>query len=348
MKAKTAVLIKDHTAEVHERELGEIGDHQVLVKLDTCNLCTTDYQQWMGLREKQGYPMAGGHENSGIVVAAGKDVKNTVVGDRVAFGYIFCGDCPACRAGNTFECTNIDFDAVSPDGYKGDMGIATYKLADAKYTVKVSDQLKPAQAGFVEPLGTVIHGIKKLQIQPNEDVIVVGAGTMGLLNALTARAYGARVIVSELTEKKLKRAESMGFETIHANDTDPAATVLDLTGGKGADIVIGAVGATKAYDQCFQMLREHRGKFLVFAAGYPEPQLHISPNDIHYRQIQIIGTMGGGIGDFEEAAKLLSDRTIDVSGCLEGITIGLKDIQKAFEAASAPDAYRVTVDCQDV
>ena len=79
---------------------------------------------------------------------------------------------------------------------------------------------------------------------------------MGLLNALTARAYGARVIVSELTEKKLKRAQSMGFETIHAKETEPADAVFDLTKGKGADIVIGAVGATKAYDQCLQMLRE--------------------------------------------------------------------------------------------
>ena len=99
MIAKTAVLVKHHQAEIHELELGPVGDEQILVKLETCNLCTTDYQQWMGLREHQGYPYAGGHENTGIVVEVGKNVVDIQVGDRVSFGYDFCGQCDPCRRG---------------------------------------------------------------------------------------------------------------------------------------------------------------------------------------------------------------------------------------------------------
>ena len=194
----------------------------------------------------------------------------------------------------------------------------------------------------------MIHGFNKLNMKPNQHLVIVGAGTMGLLNALTARAYGARVIISELMENKIERAKRLGFEVIDAKEKDPVQEVFRLTKNKGADIVIGAVGATKAYDQCLAMLKKNGGKFLVFAAGYPKPELHVDPNDIHYRQTEIIGTFGADMRDFIKAAEFISDGFIDVSGCLEGETYGLKDIQKAYEAASQPGKYRVTVDCQDI
>lgn len=350
MIAKCGVLVKNHLAEVHEREIGEVGPNQVLVKMLACNLCTTDYQQWLGLREKQGYPMAGGHEGAGIIEQVGSAVTDLKPGDLVSFGYPYCGECEACQEGNTFDCKCIEFDAYSEDGYKGygNMSFATHKIADAKVTVKLDGSIPPAEAGFLEPIGTVVHGAKKLSIKPGDVVTVVGAGTMGLINAQVARAFGARVIVSELLDKKLNRARSMGFEVIDAKEGDPVLQLKDKTNGFGADIVIGAVGSTRAYEQCMAMLKEQRGKFLVFAAGYPKPELHVDPNEIHYREIEIIGTMGGTISDFQYAAKLLNERLIDISGCLEGVTYGLKDINKAYEAAAAPNMYRVTVDCQDI
>lgn len=348
MKVKTGVLLEKKNASVHERELGEVGSKQVLVKMDTCNLCTTDYQQWLGLREHQGYPMAGGHENSGIVVEIGRDVKNVAIGDRVAFGYNFCGECPECRKGNTYMCSNASPLAETEDGYRGFFGYAQYKLAESKYTIVLDKDVKPEHAGFVEPLGTVLHGLNKLELKPHSTVAIVGAGTMGLLNGIAAKTFGARVIFSELSQKKIQRARNLGFEVVDAAAVDSAAEIIKLTKGNGADIVIGAVGSTKAYEQCIAMLKKQKGKFLVFAAGYPEPELKVSPNEVHYREIEIIGTMGGNISDFELAAEYLSKGIIDVSSCLEDVKIGLKDIQKAFEVAATPDMYRVTIDCQDV
>lgn len=350
MIAKCGILVKDHLAEVQERDLGEVKENQVLVKMLACNMCTTDYQQWLGLREKQGYPMAGGHEGAGIVEQVGSGVKALKPGDLVSFGYPYCGECAACQAGNTFDCQNIDFDGYSADGYKGfgNMSFATYKIADARCTIRVAPDVVPAEAGFVEPVGTAVHGMRKLHITPGETLVVVGGGTMGLVNAQVARAFGANVIVSEMLDRKLDRAREMGFRVIDAKAGDPVEQLRNMTGGVGADIVIGAVGVSKAYEQCMQMLKPQRGKFLIFAAGYPRPELHVDPNEIHYREIQILGTMGGTISDFQFAAELIGKRLVDVSGCLEGQVFGLKDIDAAYAAAATPNTYRVTVDCQDV
>ena len=98
------------------------------------------------------------------------------------------------------------------------------------------------------------------------------------------------------------------------------------------------------------MLKRVEGRFLLFAAGYPKPEWEIDPNEIHYRRIEIIGTMSGDVADFADAAFMISHKIVDPSYSLEslGKMIPLKDIQQAYIAAATPDAYRVTVDLQKV
>ena len=96
------------------------------------------------------------------------------------------------------------------------------------------------------------------------------------------------------------------------------------------------------------MLKQMRGKLSIFPAGYPAPELHIEPNEIHYRKMEINGTYGSDLDDWLDASVLLSKKLINCSYSLEGITIPLRDIQKAYEAASTPGAYRVAVDLQGV
>lgn len=348
MKIKAGILFGKEDAKMVEREMGELESDEVVIKVAYCNLCTTDYQQWQGLRDHQGFPMAGGHENSGTIVEVGADVQEFSVGDKVALGYNYCGRCDNCRKGLTFECVNDKGPGKTEDGYVKFLGLANYERIKANRVVKLSPETDLRHAAFLEPLGTVIHGIEKLNIRPGQTVAVIGAGTMGMLNALVARSYGANVYVSELQTKQLNRAQKAGFKTINSKEKDPVQAIKDETAGVGADIVIGAVGSTKAYDQAFEMLKPKNGKFLVFAAGYPAPELNISPNDIHYREIQVIGTFGGNITDFIKAGEYISKKVIDVSQCLEGEVIGLKDINGAYAAAAVPGTYRVTVDCQDV
>ena len=189
-KMRFGMLKAKGVTEIRERALPEMGEFDVLIKQETCNICTTDYGQFSGLREHQGYPMAGGHEGSGIIIEKGRKVKGYEIGDRVALLYDACGRCDMCKSGQEGRCADADIlDKFSEDGYKGFFGFADYMVVPSRRIAKINKDLPSAEAGFLEPLATVVKGVKLVKAKPNETIAVIGAGTMGLLNALTLKAY---------------------------------------------------------------------------------------------------------------------------------------------------------------
>jgi L-iditol 2-dehydrogenase len=351
-KIHFGAIMSGHVAEMHEAPFPKVGPEDIVIKMSTNNICTTDYQQWLGLRDHQGFPMAGGHEFSGFIAAKGEAVIDAFeIGMQVGAMQGFCGKCHNCRVGHTSDCTTNRGSrrGPGPDGFIGQKRFADYIVADQRFVIPIDNSVPPAEAGFLEPVATVVQCIKKAGVKPMEDVVVIGAGTMGLVNAQVAKAWGARVIITEIDPKKIERAKAMGgFDVVDSKNTDPIAEVKKLTGGKGADCVIAAVGATIAYKQGYDMLKQLRGRLVIFPAGYPHPELAIDPNEIHYRKIDIIGTFGGDLEDWMDSATLLSKKLIDCSYSLEGKVFPLRDIQKAYEAAATPGAYRVSVDLQGV
>ncbi|MBC8589157.1 zinc-dependent alcohol dehydrogenase [Paratissierella segnis] len=341
-KMRFAVLTKAKVAEVHERPLPEMDENQILIKQEACNICTTDYGQWLGLREHQPYPMAGGHEGAGVIVKKGSKVRDDLnIGDRVAVTYGYCGECGPCKSGATSECTQYE-SGPTEDGYYGNFGFADYCVRDSRVLIKMDKGLSASEASFLEPLATVAKGLRKLRIKPLETVVVIGAGTMGVVNAQAARAYGCRVIITEVMEEKIKAAKSMGFEVINANECDPVEKVKALTNGEGADAVVVAVGITRANEQALDMVKRVEGRILLFAAGYPAPKLEIDSNYIHYKKLELIGTYGADMQDFVISAKLLNERRVDVSKLIQA-TYPLDKIQEAYGEASKPGSYRVSV-----
>lgn len=334
---------------MREGVLPPMGPEDLLLKMEICNICTEDYQRWLGLREFK-TPMADGHEYIGIVAAKGKDVIGAYrVNDRVGKLNQYCGACDDCRRGNSGDCGYAVHKGVGLEEYYGMKGFADYKILNQRMAIRVSNDIPAAEAAFLEPLATVIQGVKKLRVKPMENVVVVGAGTMGLLNAQVAKLFGARVMITELTPKKLARARSLGVgDVIDAGQRDPVAEVKRLTGGEGADAVIFAVGSTIAYKQGYEMLRHFKGRLLFFPAGFPKPAFDFDPNELHYRKMEFIGTINADNADFIDASKLLSNRLIDVSKSLEGKTFPLRQFADALAAAATPDSYRISVDLQGV
>ena len=118
------------------------------------------------------------------------------------------------------------------------------------------------------------------------------------------------------------------------------------TGGRGADGVIVAVAAASAYAQAIDMLKEKRGRLLIFAAGYPAPKWELDPNTVHYRRMVIVGTYGADYVDFKEAANLINMRAANFEELVEE-KIPLDQIQHAFERACEPGMFRISVICNE-
>ena len=346
MKVKTAVLREAGKAEVIDRELPEFSGHEVLVKVAADNICTSEYGAFNGSRNRP-TPLVFGHEWAGTVVEVGSEVSSVEVGDYVASGYYYDPYTIPSREGRTSECTHLmSADHPNPDGFYGNAGCAEYVVSSEVACYKINKDIDPSVAALLEPLGTCCAGFRRFGCDFGDTVVVIGAGTMGILNALVAKAHGCRVLITEMMPKKLEAARRLGLEAIDVSACDPVEKVKELTDGKGADGVIVAVAAASAYAQAIDMLKEKRGRLLIFAAGYPAPKWELDPNTVHYRRMVIVGTYGADYVDFKEAANLINMGAANFSELVEE-KIPLAQIQRAFERACEPGMFRISVICQE-
>lgn len=342
-KMKAVVMEQEGKVNIREFDIPQIADDEVLVRLHQGNICTVDWQTFAGLRKSMGqkFPWAGGHEMAGEIVEIGKNVTSLAVGDHVAFGASGCGACYMCRTGHADHCTSgFKFDKEI-DGVVGSFGFSQYTVFKAVACYKVSKDLPYECAGFTEPLSTAIHGAKRARITCGDNVVIIGAGNLGLVNAQVARAFGGSVLVSEVMAERRAKAEKLGFKTVDPTSDNFKAVLDEFTEGRGADVVVLCAGNTAVNDQAIEILGA-RGRAVFFASGHPTPELHIDSNIIHYRELELIGTYNSDPSDFLLSAKFLSEGTVKVEEMISQ-KIPMDECQRAYETATVPGTYRVSI-----
>jgi L-iditol 2-dehydrogenase len=188
----------------------------------------------------------------------------------------------------------------------------------------------------------VVHAQRRLSIELAEDVLVIGAGTMGLLNMLVAKARGTRVMVSEFDPKRCERAAELGAHKVFdPAKVDMPEAVKEATRGRGADVVIVAIGNGAANKQALQAVGP-LGRVMMFAAAHPSEEVRVDPNWLHRDQVVLTGSVSGDVHGFRVATRLLSHRLINVAPLIE-TTLPLDKVQEALELAVRPETYRVVV-----
>lgn len=343
MRVKSVVMDGVKKLYVREIEVGELWPGEVLVKVHSCNICTYDWETWLGLRGSQGrkFPFAPGHEEAGEVLGIGNGVPPEIkIGARVAISpFQGCGTCRLCRAGYTRRCNNGSEDTI--EGVTGTYGMSQALKVDAKRVFVMNPTLPYEECGYLEPVASSVHALKRIRVNSEDYVIVIGAGNLGLVNAQVARAMGGQVLVSEINPDRCKIAESLGFVTVNPNERSVVDAVKEFTGGKMMSVAILAVGNTKANDQALQAVAD-KGRIMFFAAAYPLSELHLDPNTLHYRELELLGTRGADLIDCQIAADLLSTGRVKVASLLSH-RVPIDEVERAFELASTPGTYRVSL-----
>lgn len=284
-------------------------------------------------RRVPGFP---GHETAAEVVEVGEGVTEFKPADRVVpSAGPTCGHCHACRRGRFRFCEQQDFD-------KADfMSFAEYMACDAEDLLPIPDNLQDEQAAFCEPLACCVASMEKCALQPGDNVVILGAGTMGLLHLQLARAHGGKVIVLEQDEGRRAFAAKMGAHAALLADQAALSKVKALTGGRGAAAVIITAGSAQAIEQGFHHVAPG-GTLMLFAGTWPATSIELDPNLIHYRQIQVTGSVGGLMVDFERALTLLAHGLVDV-GPLISARYPLNKVLEAHRASESLSAYKVLV-----
>jgi L-iditol 2-dehydrogenase len=246
-----------------------IGPGELLIKVATCGICGTDLKKiHMGSHSA---PRIFGHEMAGTVVQVGEGVTKYSVGQRVmTFHHVPCGECYYCRKRTPSQCplylkTGVTAGfAPSGGGFAEYIRVMDFVVAN-RGVVAIPDDVPFEQAAFIEPLNTVLKGVKLLNLAPDDTVLVIGQGPIGLMHAALARRAGARVLTSDLFPERHTIAARFGLkEPIHAGTENVVERVLAATEGRGADAVILAVGGNALIKTAMDAARPG-GKVMLFA-----------------------------------------------------------------------------------
>lgn len=339
---KATILYGPNDIRVEEVPVPKPGPHEVIIRVHVDGICPTGVhaiklgKQWgpPGVRIP-GFP---GHEFAGEVVAVGEHVKGIKVGDRVVAELLArCGTCYYCRIGKPNLCTNI-----RRTGY---MSWAEYVKTYDFLTYKIPDHISYEEAAFTEPLACCLNGIEQANIRPGDDVLVVGAGPMGLLIAQLAKnVKGARVIVSDLLDTRLETARKLGIHaTINPRKVNIVEKVKELTDGMGPNVVIVTVGDTKVQEESVKMVRP--AGTVVFFAGVHisgEPLISVNSNFIHYGEVNITGAYDKTPEQFRRALKLITIGAIKVKPLISH-RIPLDKIHEGIEIVDKRKGLKVMV-----
>jgi len=246
----------------------EVGRGELLIKVATCGICGTDLKKiHMGSHSA---PRIFGHEMAGTVVRVGEGVTNYAAGDRVmTFHHVPCGDCYYCRKKTPSQCplylkTGVTAGfAPSGGGFSEYIRVMDFVVAN-RGVVRIPDDVPFEQAAFIEPVNTVLKGVKLLNLAADDTVLVIGQGPIGLMHAALARRTGARVLTSDLFPERHAIAARFGLkDPIHAGTENVVERVFAETEGRGADAVILAVGGNALIKTAMDAVRPG-GKVMLF------------------------------------------------------------------------------------
>jgi len=330
--------------EFEEVPIPEPGPTQALVKVHACALCTWEQRVYAGI-EKGFYPLLGGHEVSGVLVKAGEQVLTTAKpGDRVVAAMLTrCGQCISCRRGLDNICDNAWANRPK-HGPAGPGGLSEYVLIEDYQLYPVDNGDVPfEELCLAEPLACVLRSVKKARVEPADNVIIIGAGIMGLLHLTLVQRLGARVIVSEPNPTRAAKARSLGaVATIDPASEDFVRRAKELTGGRGPDVIFCAIGIPAAIEQAVSAVGKG-GRVMVYARVHPrDSMITIDPNLFHGREITLTGTMSQDHEDFLQAVGLLSNCIVDMKPLVSAV-YPFSQLKEALEAAISPETYRVIV-----
>jgi len=306
------------------KKLRDLKPNEILVKVAACGVCGTDIRILEGTTHSTP-PVILGHEYTGIVEDIGVDVTQFERGDKVVIDpNIVCGHCYYCHRGLVNLCENLTALGVDIDG-----GFAEYSIVPVNQAYKLYHNVPLEWGCFVEPLSCAIRGIDLANIQLGDTVVILGAGTVGLIMIQLVKLAGSsKIIVVEPKADRRKKASKLGANiVISLEEVDLKNTVMEDT-ERGADVVIECVGKPETM-QLTTSLARRGGRIIFYGVCDRDAQVAIRPHEIYFKELTIRGSFVNP-NTFPRALALLMSNRINLEE-LKTEKFSLTEILKAFE-----------------
>jgi len=322
------------------------GD-EVLLKIEKVAICGSDIALYTWNEVAQviaTVPFIPGHEAMGEVVAVGPQAT-IQVGARVAVeNHFYCGECYTCQDKRGDICARMDQYGHGRGTEHG--GFSEYSIVSSKYCYVLKSAITPLEAVLMEPLGVAHNGVESIDVA-GQEVLIIGAGPIGLLAAQCASALGAsRVIIADINSSRLELARSMGdFITIDSSKEKLQDRVMELTENRGVPRLVEASGAPPMVNKCFSLLR--KGAKLVLI-GLPKSAIHVENplQNVIFKSITLTTVHGRRIfHTWEQCEKLISEGKVDPT-MIVSHEFSMTNWQEAFNTLMSGEACKIVVDAQ--
>jgi threonine 3-dehydrogenase len=320
----------------------EVGHNDLLIKIRKTAICGTDvhiykWDEWASKTIPT--PMVVGHEYVGEVVDMGQEVRGFSVGDRVSGeGHITCGHCRNCRAGRVHLCRNTTGVGVNREG-----AFAEYLVIPAFNAFKIPDNISDELASIFDPFGNAVHTALSFDLV-GEDVLITGAGPIGIMAAAVAKHVGARhVVITDVNEYRLELARKMGAtRAVNVANEKLEDVMTDLGMTEGFDIGLEMSGVPSAFNSMLNNMN-HGGKIAML--GIPPSDMAVDWNQVIFKGLVIKGIYGREM--FETWYKMASllQSGLDLSPIITH-TFSVDDFQKGFDTMGSGQSGKVILDWQ--
>ncbi|HIM79814.1 MAG TPA: alcohol dehydrogenase [Dehalococcoidia bacterium] len=340
---RVAMYYNNHDVRLEEMPVPEIGPGELLLKVEASGLCGSDVMEWYRIQRA---PMVLGHEVSGEVVQVGAGVDRYKEGDRmVVTHHVPCNACHWCLNNRHTACDTLHQTNFDPGGFSEYLRIPQINVDRGVFPIP--GHVSYEEASITEPLACVYRGQKRANLQPGQNVLVLGSGLAGLLHINLARALGAgRIIATDMVDYRLQAARRLGADTAFSATEDVPSRLREANDGRLAELVIVCTGALPALNQALRSV-ERGGTVLFFAPTEPGVSLPVEINDVFFRNdVTLTTTYAGAPADLATALEMIGSGRVQV-GDMISHRLGLAEAGLGFRlTAEAGDSLKVIIQPQ--
>ncbi|QOS77847.1 zinc-binding alcohol dehydrogenase family protein [Paenibacillus sp. JNUCC31] len=286
---------------LREMDEPERAENQALVSIRRIGICGTDLHAYKGNQPFFTYPRVLGHELAGVIEEIGPNEAGLKPGDQVSIiPYLHCGHCIACRSGKTNCCVSMQVMGVHVDG-----GMRERIVVPVSHLIR-AEGLTLDETAMVEPLSIGAHAVRRAAIRPGEQVVVIGAGPIGLGVMAIAKQAGAQVIAIDRNMDRLERSRSWaGVDFLVQANEQAVQQVAEITNGDYATTVFDATGNAHSMNEAIQYVA-HSGQ-LIFV-GLVKADISFHDPEFHKREMSILGSRNATREDFEQVMSILREK----------------------------------------
>lgn len=330
---KAAVLSKYGVIKWCEIDRPVVADGDVLVKVDYASICGSDQHIFKGeFHPRTRLPFVPGHEFAGHVAEVGKSVKNFSPGDHVTVDPIYwCGQCAACKLAHYPACSSLKLVGIDSDG-----GFAEYVAVKEEMVYRLGDDILPQHAALVEVLSIGFHACRRAELKENDSLVIFGAGKIGqcILQAAGTQTKN-KIFIVDILENRLSIAKAAFDDVICINaiQRDPVEAIKELTGGRGVDVAIEAVGHAKPIgDRPVPVLEAIgciRGGGTVCVLGLSDEAVELVMKELIWKEARLVASRVTN-GEFTEAISHLKKGNLKPDAIIS-CQMDASEAQKAFE-----------------